>query len=794
VRFIYSYTLMIRNFITITVRTFLRQKLYSLINVVGLASGLMCVLLIYLWVTDELSKDKFHKDGKKIYRIVSNLELNDGEILTWTIAPGPLGDDIRDNHREIELTARSSFAEQMLLEYEGEKFTERGYYADPEFFEMFTFKVLHGTTFKKRDDVSSIILSDKLAQKIFGSNEKAIGKSLVVNGSHNLNVVGIYEHPSSMSTMQFSYVIPYEIYRKNRGDGFNWGNYDHPLYVKLNPSDVTNVTQKINERARARSDGDDGNVNFYLQPFEDVYLHGNFENGIPVGGRIEYIRIFTVVGIFMLVIACINFTNMATARAAFRAKEVGIRKVVGAYRRSIISQFMVESVFVSLLSMIFAIGLVYMLLPGFNTLVSKTITLDFTDLRLILAVVGIVLITGIMAGSYPALFLSSYQPAQVLKGTLAKSFSGSSLRKLLVVFQFTLTVILIASSIVIYSQIEYIRNKNIGYDRESILWFPASGNVQRQFDAFKNEVLQIQGISKIGKSNESLVQVNNQNSSVAWPGQQDGYSPFFRTVVADYGYLETMGLKLVEGRFFSPENNDTNNFVLTKKSIEVMGIENPIGLTISQWGFSGTVVGIVEDFHSRSLQEALDPVVFFCKPEWTGRVFVRFESDKTEDAIAALHRVYKKYSNDFPFQYSFLDDDFEKMYNTEKVTGTLAMGFTTMAVIISGLGLLGLAAYTAERRKKEISIRKTLGASVTGIVTMISSDFVKLCLIAAMIGCPIAYYLMTEFLSGYAFHTSLDWKIFVSTAVSVTVICIITVIFQVVRAAIANPVDALRNE
>jgi putative ABC transport system permease protein len=785
---------MIKNFFTITVRSFLRQKLYSLINVAGLASGLICVLFIYLWVSDELSKDKFHHEGEKIYRVVSNLQMNDGEILTWTVTPGPLADDIRENQKEVELTVSASFAEQMLLQFEGEKFTERGYFAEPGFFKLFNFKIEHGQPFSKKDDVASMAISDRLAEKLFGSAEKAIGKTLIINGAQNLLVTAVFEHPSTQSTMQFSYVIPYEIYRKNRGNGFNWGNYDHPLYIKVDPTNVAAVTQNINDRAAKRADGDGGNVKFYLQPFQEAYLHSHFQNGVPAGGRVEYIRIFTVVGIFMLVIACINFTNMATARAAFRAKEVGIRKVVGAHRSSLIYQFILESVFVSLISMIIAISAAYVLLPAFNTLVSKAIIIDFADPLFLLTIAGVVLITGFLAGSYPALFLSSYRPAEVLKGSLSKTFSGSALRKLLVVFQFSLTVILIASSIVIYSQIDYIRNKKMGYDRESVMWFPAAGNINQQFDAFRNEVMQIPGVKNLGKSNETLVQVNNQNSSVEWPGKDEKYSPFFRTVVTDFGYMETMGLKLMEGRMFSREHNDTSNFVLTKKAVEVMGVSDPIGLNISQWGFSGKVIGIVEDVHSRSLQEALDPVVFFCKPEWTGRVFLRFETGQTEAALARLEEIFRKYSNEYPFQYAFLDDDFEKMYNTEKVTGILALGFTTMAIIISGLGLLGLAAYTAERRKKEISIRKTLGASVTGIVAMVSADFVKLCFIAALIGCPIAYYLMREFLSGYAFHTELDWRIFASTALLVTAICVATVIVQVIRAAVANPVDALRNE
>jgi predicted permease len=783
---------MIKNFFTVAIRSFLRQKLYSLINVAGLASGLVCVLFIYLWVVDEVTKDKFHREGEKIYRVVSNLSLTEGEILTWTVVPGPLAEDIADNFKDVEIVVRAA-GDQMVLEYEGEKFTERGYFADPKFFDLFSFRILKGKPFTKPGDVSAIAMSDKVAAKVFGGNAEAMGKTIVINGrSHTIEC--IFENPDNQSTLQFGFVVPYEVYRKNRGDGFNWGNYDHPLYVKVDPKNVADVTNRINERSAARAEDKDSYTRYLLQPFQDVYLHGRYENGVPVGGRIEYIRIFTVVGIFMLVIACINFTNMATARAAFRAKEVGIRKVVGAYRRSLIYQFILESVLVSALSMVIALGLVYALLPAFNTLVSKSIGLNLSSPELLLTLAVIVLITGILAGSYPALFLSSYQPASVLKGSTHQSFSGVSLRKLLVVFQFSLTVILIASSLVIYSQIEYIRSKNIGYNRESVLWFPAAGDLNLRFDAFRNEVMQIPGVKSLGKSNESLVEVNNQNSSVSWPGKDENNSPFFRTVVVDFGYMETMGLKLSEGRFFEKAHNDTSNFILTKRAVEVMGITDPIGLNISQWGFPGKVVGVVEDIHTRSLQETLDPVVFFCKPEWTGRVFVRLEPNVPEGSLDEVRKLFSRYSNGYPFEFRFLDEDFEKLYSTEKVTGVLALGFTTLAVIISGLGLLGLAAYTAERRKKEISIRKTLGASVAGIVTMISGDFIRLCLIAALIGCPVAYFLMDEFLSGYAFHTPLDWKLFAATAVCVTFICILTVIVQVVRAASANPVDALRNE
>jgi putative ABC transport system permease protein len=421
--------------------------------------------------------------------------------------------------------------------------------------------------------------------------------------------------------------------------------------------------------------------------------------------------------------------------------------------------------------------------------------MSFGSAKFIAILIGIVIVTGILAGSYPAFFLSSYQPASVLKSSSSQNFSGSTLRKALVVFQFALTVILIACSLVVYNQMEYIRNKDIGYNRESVLSFGLRGNLWKEFDAFKNEALQLPGIVSVAKADQSPVQVNNQNGSVKWPGKPDNDQHFFRTVCVDYDYLETIGLQLTEGRFFKKEFNDTANFVLTERAVEVMGLHEPLGVQLEQWDLmKGKVVGVVKDFHSRSMHDAIDPIVFVLWPKWTGWTFVRFDGTRTSEVVAGLEKLAKKYSPQYPFNFTFLEDDFERLYDNEKITASLALGFTVMAIIISGLGLLGLAAYTAERRRKEISIRKTLGATVTNIVSMMSRDFIQLSLIATVIGCPIAYYLMEKFLEGYAYHVDLRWELFLITAISVLTISLLTVIFQVTKAAIANPVDALRNE
>jgi putative ABC transport system permease protein len=787
---------MIKNFFTVAVRNFLRQRLYSFINVFGLASGLTCALFIYLWVSDETNKDHFHKDSERIFQIVSNLASNDGEIITWTITPGPLADELRENSPEVELAVRTMSTGNILFANGEKNFMESGLYADPGFFNLFSFKIKSGVPNTDTANISSISISDKLAKKLFG-NEDPIGKSVKVNNQNDYTIAAVFEDIGTESSLQFEYILPFEIYKKNRGSGFNWGNYDHPLYVKLyDASKAESMMTEANNRRQkaATASGDGGSGTFYIQPFTEFYLNSQYENGKPVGGRIKYVRIFSIVAVFVLAIACINFMNMATAKAAGRAKEVGVRKVVGALRQSLIWQFIAESTFISLISMTLAIAIVYLLLPLFNSLVNKQIILTLFDPQFFLMVVFIVVLTGFLAGSYPAFFLSSYKPAMVLKGGTSQQVGGATLRKGLVVFQFALTVILIACSLVVYKQIEFIRTKNIGYDRESILNFGARGNLWREFEAFKNDALQFPAIKQISKSNSSLVQVQNQNGSVSWPGKPDNRQVFFRTVVVDYDFVETMGLKIVEGRSFKKEFQDTASFIVSKRAVEVMGLSDPIGTKINQWGNEGTIVGVIDDFHSRSLHEAIDPIVLMCRPDWTGWVFIRFDAAKTQEAIAYLEKLAKKYNPQYPFTYSFVDEDFEKLYNNEKVAGSLALGFTTMAIIISGLGLLGLAAYTAERKRKEISVRKTLGASVTGIVSMMAKDFLTLSLIAALIGCPVAYYLMQIFLEGYAYHFELGWGLFLLTAVTVLLISLLTVIFQVMKAAIANPVDALRNE
>ncbi|WP_165823760.1 ABC transporter permease [Pseudochryseolinea flava] len=778
-------------------RIFLRQKFYSFINTFGLATGLVCTLFISLWIYDEYRKNKFHDDVDNIYQIVSNVKL-DGRIVTWGTTPGPLADEIRLNIPGIDHAARTANYGQLLIQSEEKDFLENGLFADPEFLEIMSFSLVQGDDKNPLPNQNAIVISTRLAKKLFG-DESALGKVIRVNQQFDQKITAVVDDHANESSISFDFLMHVDLYKKFRNP--DWGNFEYDLFLKLAPkTDHRAVIDKINAHVAhvAGKDEDDyksGDISFYMQPFNNRYLYGTFENGMPTGGRIDYIKIFAFVAIFILLIASINFTNMATARAANRSKEVGIRKTAGAVRFGLISQFILESILISAIALIFALIVVQLLLPMFNMLVSKNIVLPFDSVAFVLSLIAVVIATGVLAGSYPAFFLSAFSAARVLKGNTTANLSGSRLRKWLVILQFSLTVILIASALVISSQVEFIYNRNLGYSRESILAFDGRA-IDRDFEAFKNEALKNPNIKTVTRASEVLVQVNNQNGSVRWPGKPENTRQLFRTVVADYDFIETMGLQIKEGRSFSKQYHDTASFILTQTAVDVMGLQHPIGTQLSQWGTQGTVVGVIEDFHSRSVLEEIDPIIIMSKHREVSVeiIHVAFNPGASENVLQTLESLYKKANPAYPFDYSFLDDRFDKLYQNEKVTSSLALAFTFMAIIISGLGMLGLAAYTAERKRKEISIRKSLGASVTGIVSSMSIDFVKLSFVATLIGCPIAYFLMQHFLAGYAYSTPLKWTVFLYTAIFTMIITVLTVVFQVTKAALINPVEALRSE
>lgn len=786
---------MLKNFITIAFRAFLRQKFYSFINVFGLASGLTCALLIGLWVSDEVQKNKFHEDIDRIAQLHFSLNW-DGDVVTWPTGPGLFAEEIKSSIPDVQFITRVAPNGQRLFQVDEKNHLEEGYFADPEFFNVFSFNVIQGDAKNPLPDKSSVVVSRKLAMKLFGTTD-VLGKVVKVQQRYDQKITAVTEDIGTESSLKFDFIMPFEIHKESAGLG--WENFNELMYLKLNKGiDLQAASDKINAHLDQIFLKNDKTykveeINLYLQPFGDTYLHAAFSNGQPSGGRIQYVMIFSIVAVFILVIACINFMNMATAHAANRGKEVGVRKASGALRSGLVFQFIAESVVISFISMVVALFMMHLLLPFFNSLVSKEILVPYSNPAFLGLLLLIVLFTGLLAGSYPAFFLSAFRPALVLKGNTTPAFSGASLRKGLVISQFTVTVLLIASAFVIRDQVDYIRSKDLGYNRSAVLHFTARG-VLKNFDSFRDQALKNSAIKYVSLADNILVQINNQNNSVKWPGKAEGNQQLFRTVVVGYDFIETMGIKIKDGRSFSREFHDTTSFILTQKAVDVMGLTNPVGTKISQWGSEGMVVGVIDDIHSRSMQEAIDPVVIMCTQDYINQVHVRYEAGKTQEVIAHLEKLYREYNPEYPFEYAFLDDSFDKLYQNEKVSGSLAISFTFIAIIISGLGLLGLAAYTAEKKKKEISVRKILGASVPGIVSMISKDFLKLSFVATIIGCTIAYFLMNKFLSGYIYHADLRWENFIITAVITTTITMATIIFQVTKASLSNPVESLRSE
>lgn len=783
---------MLKNYLTVAIRNFLRQHLFSFINVVGLATGLVCSLLIYLWVSDEVNKDRFHADIDHIYHVVLNLHNPEGTI-TWAVTPGPLAEEIKNNIPEIEFVAPLADDGPRLIQVDEKSYLPNGYFTYPDFFNIFSFKIIEGNAINPLPDAGSIALTKSLAQKLFG-DESALGKSVKLRSENDLIVTAIIEDAPASSSLQFEFIAHFDVHKKYRIQ--DWGNSDYPLFLKFQEGEFSaaETQQKIHNHLVKVLELNEESVSrfqYYLQPFADRYLYSSFENGYPVSGRIKYVKIFSVVAVFILVVACINFMNLATARAAIRNKEIGVRKVIGAQRGVLVAQFITESILVAALSMIVAIIVVELTLPMFNYLVSKQIVIRYGQPAFYIPATLIVLGTGVLAGSYPALVLSGVNPVKALKGTLVSAAQGALLRKTLVVFQFSISVILIVSSLVIFKQVEFIQSKNLGYNKENVMVIPGRGI--KDFEVFKHQLSEVPGVAQVALANENITHVNNQNSSFVWKGKAEDSRIYVRTMVVGYDFIETMGLNLIEGRSFNPAFNDTANVIVNRTLANLMS-DNPLGLETNQWGKQGKVVGIVEDFHIRSMSESMDPIVIMCLPDWAGRFYVRVEGDKTQSAIEGIEQLWKKSSPDFPLAYKFLDDAFNKIYKEEQVISKLSVGFTFMAILISMLGLLGLASYSTERKKKEISIRKVLGASVPNLIVFMSTEFFMLTLVALAVGCPVAYYLMSEFLAGYAYHTTISYIIFIVTAAGLLTITLGVILFQVSSAALTNPVDNLRNE
>ncbi|MDB5088327.1 MAG: hypothetical protein JWR09_2321 [Mucilaginibacter sp.] len=805
---------MIKNFFKIGWRNIIRHKTHTTINVVGLALGMTCCLFIYLWVQDEQHVDNFHANGNNLYTVYKTVAAN-GQVSSSYETPSQyiknntqtdfVLEDLKTAIPEVKNMAFYMTGYQLpwghleTLQAGEKKMKLEGSRAGEDFFKMFSYKLAAGNPQSILKDLNGIAISRKLAESFFGSPEKAMGQSLRFENKLNFLVTGVFENLPAKSSLQFDFLLNWEAQKKL----LDFASTDIKTYIQLSKTaDVAKTEAKINSYLQTRMAKVPGvRTQIGLQRFGDQYLHNIFANGKPQGGRIEYVKIFNEVAIFILIIACINFMNLATARSVKRAKEVGVRKVAGSTRGNLIAQFFGESLLFSSLAMLLSVLLLYALLPAFNNFTGKQFDFPASQVSFWASLTGLMVITGLIAGSYPALYLSSLKPVSVLKGVLRFTRGAIWFRKGLTVFQFVLSIILLIATIVITRQTNYVQNAHLGYDRENLMYVRVEGNLadKNKYFLFKEQALKMPGIAMVDRSSEAphaMDFVVNWDA-IKWQGKEKNAVVSIKPASVGFDFVKVMGLKIVQGRDFSPAfpTDSTDAFLVNEEAVKQMGMKNPIGQWVSAWAKKGHIIGVLKDYHTQSLHETILPVMIDIKEDQNFGVFlIRTKPGQTKQALESLAALYKDVNPDYPFSYQFVDEEYKKLYSSELIISQLSIIFATVAIIISCLGLLGLVIFSAEQRIKELGVRKVLGASVNQLVALFAQDFLKLILIAFLIASPLAWFAMNKWMQSFAYKTEISWWIFALSGSISLIIAFVIMSYEAFKAALTNPVKSLRSE
>ncbi len=784
---------MIRNYFKIAWRSLWKNKGYSAINIFGLAIGLSASIFIFLWVYDEFSYDKFHSNSNRIFKVFINNKYPDGKIETYPATPAKLKDVIKNEIPEVEIAAQYSMETELLVKHETNAFNENGIYADSTLFKILSFPIVNGNAAEPLKN-NSIAISKSLAEKLF-KDEDPIGKTLSVGQKYDLAISSVFADIPQNSTLRFEYVIPFELYVKENPWMQNWKSGGTRTVVMLRSSAMADhANNKLINLIKKNCS--DCSTTPFLFPYAESRLYSEFEKGKKAGGRIQQVFLFSVVAILILLMACINFMNLSTARSTNRSREVGVRKSVGAQRSNLIVQFITEAVFLSFIAMLFAVAMVKLLLPFFNDVTGKSIQLDFGNPVLVLGVLSITIFAGVLAGSYPAFILSRFNPVKVLKGTTQLGLSGNALRKFLVVVQFTASVILVVGSIAVYKQIGFISEKNLGFNKDNIIVIDQNDGIVKNYEAIKNDLQQLPTVKNVAFGGNNIFTIPITTTDPVWSGKPNNSSITFKIYRCDTAFIPTMDIKMLAGRNFI-NKNDASNYVINKKAMETMGLslDNAVGTELEMWNGKGRIIGITNDFHNDNLKFGIQPLIFMYSENIGSHYFIKVGNELPMPRLMGqIRQIFKEHNPDYPFDYTFLDEVFNREYRAEAVIGKLSLSFTVIAILISCLGLLGLATFTAERRTKELGIRKVMGASVGSLAIMLCSEFTNLIILSLLIGLPISWWLVKEYFSGYMFHTEIQWSIYIVTSVSILLIAILSVGYQAIKAAITNPVKSLKTE
>jgi putative ABC transport system permease protein len=780
--------------VKVTMRNILRHKGYAFLNIFGLAAGMACCILIGLWVLDELNYDRFHENAPSICRVESNQNFSGRTLhIYWT--PFPLGPALKAEIPEIADSTRAENLSSQLIRYEDKAFEEYAVWAvDPSFLKMFTFPIIKGDPEGALSGTSSLVMTERLAAKVFGDADP-LGKVINLAQSADFTVTGIIKDIPRNSSLQFDALIPFKYLDSIGQTNDNFTDNQTYTWVQLHTGvSAKEVGAKISGFIRQKVPR--SLMVLELLPLTKVHLYtySGYEKNLAV----QSVYLFSIIAVFVLIIGCINFMNLSTARSANRAKEVGLRKVVGAFRSQLIRQFYGESILFAFIALGFAVAAVSIVLPAFSSLAGKEMSWNATGAGvLVLGLAGTTLLTGLISGSYPALFLASFQPVNTLKGKLKSGTGNTVFRRTLVIVQFFLSAALIIGTAVVSKQMTFIKSRNLGWSKEQVVAIPMRSYSRPYLETFKAELANAPGILNVAVASQKPSFTSWSSSGFDWEGKDPSLKVDVTYMGADDGYVDTMGMSIVQGRNFSKEfpADKTESFLINEEMARLMGHESPIGKAFSFWDQKGKIVGVIKDFHFQPLRRKIEPLVIqWAELEWTNFLFLRVAPEEIAETIKTVQGTWEKILPDIPFSYQFLDDDFAAMYRSEERTGTLLKIFTAMAILVACLGLFGLASFAAEQRTKEIGIRKVLGASVPGIMALLCREFLVLIGLANLIAWPVAYFAANDWLNNFAYRTQIPAVFFIGALIVSLAVGLVTVIYRAVRAASANPVKALKYE
>lgn len=789
---------MLKNYIKIALRSLLKNRGYSIINIGGLAVGLASSILIFLWIADEYSFDKFQTNYNKIYQLYQSAEWNMGHIGTGQAMPYPMKEVLAAKASQIEYICIANWGEGNTLQVGENRLNKFGRCVSEEFLKMFTFPLIHGDQNSALNDPSSIVITESTAKAFFGDADP-IGKTIRIDNDRDQKVTGVIADVPKNSAFRFDYLLPFSFYEATqpwvKRSKDNWDNNSFQMYVQLRDGATEAETNEAIKDVIKENNTKSPTAKLFLHPMSKWRLQANFEEGKNTGGLLDYVRLFTAIAIFVLIIACINFMNLATARSENRAKEVGIRKSIGSRRKELILQFLGESVAITTFAFILAAAIVELLLPAYNTLVNKNISINYANGWIWFASITLILVIGLFTGSYPAFYLSGFKPVEVLKGKLNAAKGGSLPRKILVVVQFAASIALIIGTIIIYQQITYVKNRDMGYNRENLIQVWTNSELETNFQTIREELVRTGAVAAVCKSNSPVTSIFS-NNEIKWQGMPGDTRVAFSTIATEYDYTETMGVKMIMGRDFSRDfPSDSTAVVINEAALKMIGFENPIGEKLEWNDTQYEIIGVMQNMVMADALAEVQPLSMFLMPYWSSTITIRL--NKTNDltgALARVEEVFKKHNPNYPFDYQFTDELFNRKFANLNLISRVAAIFAGLAIAITCLGLLGLAAFTAEQRTKELGIRKVMGASVSNLVLLISKDFTRLVLIAFVLATPLAWWYLQGFLQQYDYRIQMGYWVYGAVGLFALLLTVLIVSTQALKAALANPTKSLRSE